>query len=312
MNAPAPSSSGPRVLVLLATYNGAPWLEEQLRTLAGQQGVRVGIVASDDSSTDATPTILRAWADRGALELLPPAGRRLGSANRNFLRLIREAPLGDADLVALADQDDVWLPGKLARAADCLQRTGASAYSSDVTAFWPDGTRKQVRKSQPQRPLDHLFGSPGPGCTYVMPRAAFERLRAWVVERFDELQDLWVHDWPIYAFVRSHGMRWHIDDQALMLYRQHGHNEFGANAGWRAAWRRWQKLRSGAFRQEVLTIAAAVGDRSRASEALRRLRWTDRLWLVAHSRDFRRRALDSAVLAATFLLMSPGDRRGGR
>ncbi len=302
-------SAEPHVRVLLATYNGAPWLDEQLRSLGGQQGVRVSIVASDDLSTDATPQILREWASKTALETLAPAGRRMGNANRNFLRLIREAPLGDAQWVALSDQDDIWLPGKLARALDCLQRTGAAAYSSDVTAFWPDGTRRHVRKSQPQRPQDHLFGSPGPGCTYVMPRAAFDRLRDWVDQRFHALQDLWVHDWLIYAFVRSQGLRWHIDDQATMLYRQHGKNEIGVNSGWRAALKRWDHMRSGAYRRDVLAIADAVADRSHAAEALRRLAWADRLWLLAHSRDFRRRPLDTLVLAVLFLVMPRTLRR---
>jgi hypothetical protein len=82
----------------------------------------------------------------------------MGNANRNFQYLVREAPIGQADYVALSDHDDIWLPDKLRRAVDTLTATGADAYSSDVLAFWPDGREQPVVKSQPQR----RYG-PGPG-----------------------------------------------------------------------------------------------------------------------------------------------------
>lgn len=298
----------PCITVLLATYNGTRWLDEQLHSIVAQANVVVSIVASDDASTDGTPLRLTEWSTRAALTVLPPSGQRFGSAHRNFLRLIRDAPLGDADYVALADQDDVWLPGKLARAVHCLRTLGAAGYSSDVTAFWPDDRRRLVRKSQPQRSHDHLFGSPGPGCTFVMPRAAFDRMREWVDAGFEQMQGIWVHDWLIYAYVRGHGLRWHIDDQPNMQYRQHGRNEIGVNAGWRAALSRWRHVRSGAYRRDILAIADVVGDTSAMVAAVRRLTLLDRLRLILSARSFRRRLGDCAILAF-FVLVMPRDSR---
>jgi rhamnosyltransferase len=300
------AAAWPHVRVLLATYNGASWLDEQLQSIFGQERVRVSVVASDDSSSDGTRALLEGWARRhGAVSLLP-ATARFGSAHRNFLRLIRDADPSNADFFALADQDDIWLPHKLERGIACLRTLPADAYSSDVIAFWPDGTRHRISKAQPQRPFDHLFGSPGPGCTFILPRAVFLRLQAWVAERFAQLQGIWVHDWLIYAFVRGHGMRWHIDDQANMLYRQHGRNEIGVNAGWRAAMSRLRHVRSGAYRRDILAIADAAGERAPVVGAVRRLRPDDRLWLVAHVRQFRRRLMDCLILAV-FILLMPHD-----
>lgn len=299
----SPTERLPHVRVLLATYNGAPWLDEQLESTASQQGVRVTLVASDDSSSDGTMEVLKRWASRVAIEILPSSITRFGSAHRNFLRLIRDAEPGDADFFALADQDDIWLPGKLLRGIECLNSMAAQGYSSNVTAFWPDGQRQLINKAQPQRSLDHLFESPGPGCTFVLPRPVFLKLKVFITEHFNSLQSIWVHDWLIYAFVRSSGGRWHIDSQTLMLYRQHGRNEIGVNAGWRAAMNRWKLVRSGAYRRDILAIAEATCIRNEVVQSLRRLNVMDRIRLILRVREFRRRFSECLILAMFFLVM---------
>ena len=296
------------VRVLLATHNGVAWLEEQLQSIIDQQGVRVSVIASDDRSTDGTLTMLRTWADRVPLTLLPETPIRFGGAHRNFLRLIRDARLGNADYVALSDQDDIWLPTKLARGIACLRSQRAQGFSSSVTAFWPEGTRLLIDKAQPQRRFDYLFGSPGPGCSFVFPREVFVQIQQWVTQNFDQIQGIWVHDWLLYAFVRCRGLRWHIDDQAHMLYRQHGSNEIGVNNGWRAACNRLRHVRSGAYRRDILAIADSVGETSRVVAAVRRLTLLDRLWLILSARSFRRRLSDCAILAF-FVLVMPRDSR---
>jgi len=296
----------PHVRVLLATYNGVPWLDEQLESIAVQQGVRVTVVASDDSSTDGTLEALARWTPRVPLEVLPPYPARFGSAHRNFLRLIRDAELGDADYFALSDQDDVWLPRKLLRGIECLNLQGAQGYSSNVTAFWRDGSQEVIQKAHPQRSLDYLFGSPGPGCTFILPRRFFQRVKAFVTQKFDELQAIWVHDWLVYAFVRSNGGRWFIDPQSNMMYRQHGHNEIGANAGLRAAINRLKLVRSGAYRRDILAIADSVCVQNDIVDSLRRLNLIDRIGLMFHVRKFRRRFSECLILAVFFLVMPRG------
>lgn len=292
------------VRVLLATYNGARWLDEQLDSISMQQGVRVSIVASDDHSSDGTVAVLSRWAERLPIEMLQSSLERFGSAHRNFLRLIRDTDLGDADYVALSDQDDIWLQGKLLRAVECLNSLNAQGYSSNVTAFWPDGSKQDIDKAQPLQPLDHLFGSPGPGCTFVLPRTVFADLKAFVSCNFERLQSLWVHDWLIYAFVRSRGGRWYIDSQLNMLYRQHGNNEIGVNAGWHAALNRLRLVRAGSYRRDILAIADSVGVSNAVVEALRRLNLVDRFTLLFQVRHFRRR-LSECVIMAFFILVMP-------
>ncbi len=298
-----PAAARPAVRVLLATFDGERWLAEQLASLFAQAGVLVSVVASDDSSTDGTVAVLEAAAERQCLRVLPRSATRFGNAHRNFMRLIRETALDDVEYFALSDQDDIWLPDKLARAVEVLRASGADAYGANVTAFWPDGRRKVLVKSQSQRRFDHLFESAGPGCTFVLRRSAFIELQRWVGDRFEALQAIKVHDWLIYAHARERGWRWIIDDASVMLYRQHERNEAGANTGWRGALPRLRNVREGRFRLDALAIGAIVGSRAEALDRLRRMSPVDRLWLALHAREFRRAFKDAVALALLFLVM---------
>ena len=293
----------PSTRILLATYNGDRWLEEQLASLTRQTGVSVSIVASDDASTDGTRALLEAASRSGALTLLPLFSKKFGNANRNFLRLIRDTPLDEVEYFSLSDQDDIWQPDKLARASKLLSETGADVYSSNVTAFWEDGRQKVLWKSQPQQAFDHLFESAGPGCTFVFRRAVFIELQDWVRSNFDSLWRIKVHDWLIYSYARERGWRWIIDPSSTLLYRQPERNEAGANAGWRAAIPRIGNILRGQFRRDVLAIGAATGSRAPLLARLARMNWGDRWYLALHVRQYRRAWRDRLLLAALFLVM---------
>ncbi len=290
-------------VILLATHDGGRWLSEQLRTIYAQVGVSVRVVANDDQSADNTQAILEQWAASSGLEQLPGSGQRIGSGNRNFLRLIRSTDIGAADYVALADQDDIWRADKLARAIDRLELSGASAYSSNVEAFWPDGQSRMIRKSHRQKVWDHLFSSPGAGCTFVFRRDLFLEVQAWVAANIEALSGMWVHDWILYAYVRSRGQGWIIDDYVSMRYRQHDANVIGANLGLKAIKTRLARVLSGKYRHDILSIAQVVGAPSRLTLALMRLSWRDRIWLLGHVHQFRRSLKEVVAMAILILLM---------
>jgi rhamnosyltransferase len=293
----------PHVLVLLATYNGAAWVDAQLEGIVSQRGVRVSVLVADDGSTDDSLARIGQWAARGApIALLAPAPTRLGAAG-NFLRLLRAAQLDGVDYVALADQDDEWPVGRLSRAVEQLAIHKALGYSSDAWAFWPDGRRRRLGKAYAQRAHDYLFEPAGPGCTYVLAAPlvlAIQRDLERQPQRFDGLG---YHDWWIYAFARIHRFAWHIDPEPTVNYRQHGGNELGANFGVRGIRRRWGRLTSGWFRGQILLIGGDwPGPHKTVLEHLRRLWWRDRAWLAWHARALRRRPRDQLALAAMLLL----------
>lgn len=287
----------------MATFNGAAWVDEQVASIVSQAGVQLRWAFADDGSVDATPERLRHWAATlPDAKVLPATGVRLGAAG-NFLRLLREASLDKVDYVALADQDDLWQPGRLQRAAASLQHTQAAGYSSDALAFWADGRRRVLGKAHPQRAFDYLLEPAGPGCTYVLTVALARALQQELLREPERFLGIGYHDWLIYAFARGHGLAWTIDPEPGVLYRQHEHNELGANFGTTGVNRRWARLTSGWFRGQVLQIGQLwPGLHEQVIARWQRLHVTDRLWLALHARQFRRRPRDQLALAVMLLL----------
>lgn len=110
----------PRISVALCTYNGGGFLSEQLRTLAEQTLRPYEIVVFDDGSIDQTREVLERFRKNNPqmgvrIEVNP---HRLGPA-RNFERAIGAC---GGEIIALCDQDDVWMPEKLAVIAREFER----------------------------------------------------------------------------------------------------------------------------------------------------------------------------------------------
>ena len=293
----------PHILVLLATFNGARWLDEQLESIVEQRGVRVSVRVADDGSTDDTVARVQRWIARHpSITLVPNAGHRLGAAG-SFLRLLRDAPLEHVDCVAFADQDDVWPLWRLARAAEQMKLHAAAGYSSDAWAFWADGRQRRLGKSHPQREFDYLFEPAGPGCTYVLACKLVAAAQCDLKIDPGRFDGLGYHDWWLYAFARVHRFPWHIDSEPTVMYRQHGANELGANFGVGGVRRRWGRLTGGWFREQVLRIGDQWPGPHRAVLArLQRLAWGDRAWLAWRVRALRRRPRDQLALAAMLML----------
>lgn len=301
----------PTVVVCLAAFNGVKWLPEQLDSILAQAGVSVTVVLSVDRSSDGT----EAWIDeRARCEpriVVLPHGERFGGAARNFFRLLRDVDCGLFDYISFSDQDDVWPSGKLLRAHEMLTKTGADAYSSDVTAFWPDGRQIRIRKSYPQRCWDFLFESAGPGCTYVIRPQLACALKGRLIQRWADIQQVALHDWFAYAFARANGFRWFIDDHEGMLYRQHDHNQVGVNKGWRAWRSRASMIFGGWWMGQSALIAELVGlaERPFVQRLSRRSR-ADYLWLACHGTQCRRRWRDQFFFTFSCLILCAlGDRR---
>lgn len=246
--------------MLLAAYNGMAWIEAQLDSILKQTNVCVSVFISVDTSTDGTEAWCADYAQHHAsISLLPPAGR-FGGASRNFFRLIRDVDFSTFDYVAFSDQDDIWHPDKLQRAVAALAQGHHDAYSSNVTAFWPDGQRVLLDKAQPQVQWDYLFEAAGPGCTYVMNRRLADAFKSSLLSHWDAAQAVSLHDWYCYAFARSHGFRWLIDPVPGMDYRQHANNQVGANTGLASLISRLKKIADGWWAEQVVLIGQLIGD----------------------------------------------------
>ncbi|MDP3208960.1 MAG: glycosyltransferase [Rhodoglobus sp.] len=294
----------PRIAVLLATHNGERWLDEQLDSILGQRDVSVRVIAMDDGSSDGTRQLLerRAEAEQ-RLTILQGEGRA-GSAARNFYRLIANAKIEDGEIVALADQDDLWAPNKLSRHSDLLESLGCDGVSSSVTSFTPNGQRSLIRKDYPQRNYDFLLEGPGPGSTFLFSRRLLDLMRE-VLARTDVDAISIEHDWLIYAVARAAGWSWHIDSTPSVDYRQHDTNAMGSNVGLRSGMSRLAMIRSGWHRRQselIAQIGASVapehsrGELQAIHDLLIRPGVRSRLSLARLAGQLRRRPRDRAII----------------
>ena len=244
------------VTVLLATYNGADFVQAQLHSLVAQHGVGWRLLWRDDGSTDATVSVVEAFARSlpGVVTRVREPAERIGVA-ASYHRLAHAAPADQ--VLAFCDQDDVWLPAKLARGLAAL-RAGAE----DVPALYcarqllvdsdlrPLGTSLAVRQT-PDFSMA-LAANVATGCTVMLNPAAAALFRAAPPPVAT------LHDWWCHLLVLGAGGRVVVDPEPVVLYRQHGRNLIGApHTAWRralAALRRGPAAFMTVFRAQVKAL----------------------------------------------------------
>lgn len=136
-----------KISIAMATYNGAAYLGAQLESFIAQSEQPDELVVTDDQSNDSTIEIVRAFAARAPFtvrfEINPT---RLGST----LNFDRTLGMCTGDLIFLSDQDDVWLPEKIAelkRAAE--QHPDKSCFIND--AYLADSSLRSVGVTKMQQ-----------------------------------------------------------------------------------------------------------------------------------------------------------------
>lgn len=282
------------IVILLAAYNGENWLSPQIESILQQENINVKIFISIDISTDDTELLCSNLSNTDDRFTVLSSTKKFGSAAPNFFRLLRDVNFSDFDYIAFADQDDIWHSDKLSRAIQMLAEHACDGYSSNVTAFWPDGSEMLVDKAQPQVEWDYLFESAGPGCTFVMTQKLALELQAFVHTNKEAMSPVWLHDWFTYAFARSHGYKWYIDKYPSMLYRQHENNQVGVNTGYKALLHRIRYVLSGKALEQSFLIATLCG--------------LDNHPFVKKWHDFSRLGMLSLALSATKCRRKPSEQ----
>jgi glycosyltransferase involved in cell wall biosynthesis len=247
--------SHPRIDILLATYNGGPFVQQQIESVIEQMDDRCRLLIRDDGSADGTVTTVRQLALRRPeqIVLLEDGGPRLGAAGC-FGRLIEHS---DADYMVLCDQDDVWLPGRISRplqqieAAErdlgvqtpVLAHTDLAVVDEDLRpiapSFWRYSNIDPRRGSRLNRLLVQNVVT---GCATVINRAL---ARAACPIPSEAL----MHDWWLALVASAFGRLEAVPDQTV-LYRQHSRNRLGAT---RYDWRYVMRYAKDALCQGAVT-----------------------------------------------------------
>ncbi|WP_172970418.1 glycosyltransferase family 2 protein, partial [Salinivibrio sp. VYel4] len=260
-----------------------------------------------DPSTDKSESVIRHYIEKHENVHLICPSEPSGSAGQNFFNLILEVEFEKYDYIAFADQDDIWLSNKLARADMCLTENGVSAYSGNVIAWWETGKKKIVFKSSPQVKYDYLFESAGPGCTFVFQIEFACALKRYLQFLGEEVKSLWLHDWFCYAFACSRGFKWFIDDKPMMMYRQHEINAIGANSGLLALRRRVKEVLSGNAFDKVKCQASILGLNDQAPiDLLIQDKFISSIKLAFHAHECRRKPTDKLFFAMAMIIHAFG------
>lgn len=248
------ASPRPKVLVLLAAYNGAPWIAEQLRSILAQRNVDLRLVIRDDCSTDQTRREIEPFLTDPRVKLIE-GDAPTGSAAQNYFQLIRSCSADGFDFISLSDQDDVWSVDKVSRACAKLADCHYAGYSSATIARWGDGKTALLTQNNRFTRGDFLFGGIGQGCTFVVTADFYAHARDFLIHHQAITHHIHYHDWALYALARAWNLSWIFDPVPSVQYRQHATNDTGARMSLAGLRRRLSRIRSGWYSEQLHSIA---------------------------------------------------------
>ena len=214
-----------RLAVLMSTYNGAQYLCEQLDSILAQKtDFIVDIWVRDDGSTDETCQILQRYSDEGKLRWY--SGENLRSAG-SFMDLLLHCRTV-YDYYAFADQDDYWLPEKLASGVQKLKTVSGPGFSfanATLVDSELNSLGRNVYRKSPALDLPTLSVAGGIlGCTMIINSQLADILREQPLPK-----QMVMHDFYVALVCLLSGGKVRYDKEPRMYYRQHGSNVVGVS-----------------------------------------------------------------------------------
>lgn len=232
--------------ILLASYNGEPYIKEQIESIIRQSYKNWRMIIHDDCSKDNTVQIVRDLISefdkkRENTECMNLARNikitvnetPYGSAKGNFLGLLKEA---QSDYVMFSDQDDIWHPDKIRKSVDRIRRA-EKRYGKDTPLLIytdlvvVDSKLKKISDSfidymkvPPKISLPRLLiQNSVTGCTVIMNRALYSLLN-----KAKDTEKIVMHD-HFAALIAGFMGKVLFLPEATIDYRQHGDNSVGAS-----------------------------------------------------------------------------------
>ena len=244
------------VSVVVCTFNGEKYLREQLQSILDQTRPPDEIIVSDDGSTDSTLQIIEEFASSNGVAQTPvwrveTRAKPLGVSG-NFASALTKAR---GEIIALADQDDLWEPGRLENGLEQFH-DGVLLVHSDATLIdasgRPTGTLMSALRLTSSERRNLLRGR---ALTTLLRRnvvtGATTAIRPSLLEQALPIPEGWVHDeWLALVAAAQRGVVFQED--LLIRYRQHGNNEIGASkTDYHEAARRLREKRSEFFARKL-------------------------------------------------------------
>lgn len=212
------------VTVLMSTYNGEGYVDEQIKSIMQQIGVNINLFIRDDGSTDTTTEKIEKM-----MTLYPHIQLEKGDNVgiwKSFDWLYRNC--GEFDYYAFSDQDDVWDQDKIITAINKLRSNDANYYSS--TSRLVSNELKEIKSNEANylykkynyymNGISKILTSGSQGCTIVMDQLVMDKLRSYVPNKTIG------HDTYI-DIIANYTCKCVFDKEPHMSYRQHNESWTG-------------------------------------------------------------------------------------
>lgn len=217
--------------IAMCTYNGAAYVREQLDSIAQQRRLPDTMIIVDDCSRDETLCILREFACMAPFPVEVIANESNLGYVKNFEKAIG---LATGDVIVLSDQDDIWMPQKLAGTEKVfVEHPDADLVFSDALLVdeqrrvFAYGLWESIEFDLRERRLIEM----GEAFKVLLRRnvvtGATMAFRSSLTSRLLPMPEVWVHDEWIAILVAATG-NIRLLSEKLIEYRQHGKNLIGA------------------------------------------------------------------------------------
>lgn len=219
------------IAILLSTYNGERYLEEQIESILKQDFSDLKIFIRDDGSTDSTVSIIQHYESLYSNIYFLKEDNNLGAA-MSFMSLLKRV---SSDYYMFCDQDDIWHKNKVSKSISKIidveqkQTMPVLVFSNakvvndklDIIngSFW-NYNRVSPKIILTSSKFINVFNC-SPGCTMI-----FNNELKKCLTDYDE--NIVMHDWYIMIKALQNGKVDFINE-SLMSYRQHSNNTVGAD-----------------------------------------------------------------------------------
>ena len=218
-----------KISVAMAVCCGEAFIDEQLSSLFAQTPVPDEIIICDDSPDDRMFQQLRPWLTKYPEVLRYVKNPETLGVSANFGKAIS---LTTGDIILLADQDDFWLPGKIAALCNAItpecQGSFCDSTLTDAELHPLGRTHRQTRGFSCLELKKILSGNAGefentalkrfPAAGHNMAFSAAMREKILPIPELPECHDSWI------GFTVMLHSRWAVVDEQLTLFRQHSDN----------------------------------------------------------------------------------------
>jgi glycosyltransferase involved in cell wall biosynthesis len=202
-----------KLSIAMATYNGAPYLREQLDSLVTQERLPDELIVCDDGSSDETIDILTQFACTTPLKVEIVRNERNLGVTKNFEKALL---LCSGEIIFFSDQDDVWFPKKIQRVCKILEENrGVHCVVNDMELTDGSLTPWGVTLSTLVRTLGAAETEMIAGCGMAITR----QWRNFILPFPLQI----AHDSWVGGLAQRLGV-FHLSEERLQYYRRHGAN----------------------------------------------------------------------------------------